>query len=66
MDLPFNGNMGKDGANGVINQIKSLQNSKVLITKEKDDIYQESTQIREYIQNNMKLIGEISQFLIYK
>ena len=58
--------MGKDGANGVINQIKSLQNSKVLITKEKDDIYQESTQIREYIQNNMKLIGEISQFLIYK
>ncbi len=66
MDLPFNGNMGKDGANGVINQIKSLQNSKVLITKEKDDTYQESTQIREYIQNNMELIGEISQFLIYK
>lgn len=66
MDLPFGGNMGKDGAEGVINQIKNLKNSKILITKEKDEKYQETTQIRDYIQSNMKLIGEINRFLIYE
>lgn len=66
MDLIFNGNMGKDGAEGVIKQIESSKNTKYLITKEEDNVYQESKKIREYVSNNLTQIGEISRFLIFE
>jgi len=65
MDLPFHGNFGSEGVEGVIRQIQQLKNTRILITKEKDESYQESEKLREYIQNNLKQKGEIGRFLIY-
>ena len=66
MDLPFKGNLGKDGEKGLIKTIENMTNIKILI--EKDDsklIYQESKRVRQYIIDNMQKIGEIEEFDIY-
>lgn len=67
MDLPFKGNLGKEGEKGLIEQIKNIENVEILIEKEEDDIhYQESKLAREYIIQNMDKIGEIEEFEIYQ
>lgn len=66
MDLPFKGNLGKDGEKGLIKTIENMTNIKILI--ENDDsklIYQESKRVRQYIIDNMQKIGEIEEFDIY-
>lgn len=66
-DLPFLGNMGYKGEDGLIEQISNLSNTKILITKdEKDKVYQESSKVREYIMKNLEQDGEIGDFMIYK
>lgn len=67
MDLPFYGNMGKKGEDGMIEKIDNLKNSKILITKEQNDIHmQESEKIIKHIKGNFNKEGEICRFLIYK
>lgn len=66
-DLPFLGNLGYNGENRLIEQIKNLKNTKILITEnEQDKIYQESNRARQYIIDNMELEGTIGDFIIYK
>lgn len=65
-DLPFYGNLGKNGENGLLDRIKSLKNTDILITKDDEDKkYQESEKIRNYIKNTYEEIGEIEEFVIY-
>ena len=67
MDLPFKGNLGKDGEKGLIEKIKNMENTEILIVKdEKDIMWQESKLVREYIKENMQNIGEIEEFEIWR
>ena len=64
-DLPFYGNLGVEGIEGLINKLDMMKNTNVLITK--DEIkYQESQELRDYVINNFEKIGEIEEFYIYK
>ena len=63
-DLPFLGNWGYNGEERVLNKIKNLKNTYILI-KEEDYIGQESTKIKDYIKNNYNKTGEIEDLLIY-
>ena len=65
MDLPFYGNLGKDGVDGLIEEIKQLKNTKLLILNDDTYLYQESDKIRNFIKDNYKKIGEIEEFYIY-
>ncbi len=65
MDLPFYGNLGGDGEDGLIEQIKQLKNTKILILTQEDTIYQESKKVMNYIKENYPKEGEIRQFSIY-
>ena len=66
-DLPFLGNLGKYGENGLIEEIKQLRNTKILIkTNEEDVFWQESKKTREYIKNNYIKEGTIEDFDIYR
>lgn len=65
-DLPFLGNLGKDGEEGLIQEIKQLKNTKILIkTNEKDVFWQESKKVRKYIKDNYEKEGTIEEFDIY-
>ena len=65
MDLPFYGNLGKDGEEGLIEQIKQLKNTKILVLTEEDRFYQESKKVMNYIKENYPKEAEIRQFSIY-
>lgn len=66
MDLPFKGNLGKDGEEGLIEKIKNMSNTKILIEKDENEIiWQESKKIRKYIIDNIEKVGEIEEFYIY-
>ena len=65
MDLPFYGNLGIEGEDGLIEEIKNLKNTKILILKNDEYLFQESDKIREYIRDNYEKIGEIEEFDIY-
>ena len=66
-DLPFLGNMGSEGEEGLIKKLAELQNTYILIVKdEKNMIWQESMKARQYIMDNYTLKGEINEFLIYE
>ena len=66
MDLPFYGNLGKDGEDGLIEDINNLKRSNVLILKSEERIIQESTKVRQFIRDSYEKIGEIEEFEIYK
>lgn len=69
MDLPFIGNMGYNGENSMLNNIKKLKNCEVLIIKKEEkekSFTQQSEIIWNYITNNYKKIGEIEKFNIYE
>lgn len=66
LDLPFKGNLGKDGEEGLIETVKKLDNTEILIEKNEENlIYQESLKTRNYIKENFEKIGEIEEFEIY-
>ena len=65
-DLPFLGNLGKDGEEGLIQEIQQLKNTKILIkTNEEDVFWQESKKVRKYIKDNYEKEGTIEDFDIY-
>lgn len=66
MDLPYLGNLGKDGEDGMIEQLRNQSNTKILIDKELTEGEQNSKKIREWIQENLNYQGEIEEFLIYE
>lgn len=66
LDLPFYGNMGKKGEDGLIEKISELKNTKILILTHEDKIYQESKKITDYIRNNLIYEKTIEQFSIFK
>lgn len=65
MDEPLLGNFGKDGENGIIEEISKMENTKIIINKEKK-VYQESDKIIQYIKDNLNYVGEIEDLLIYQ
>ncbi len=67
LDLPFKGNLGKEGEEGIIHLIESMEKIEILIEKEEEKIFwQESKLLRQYIIENMNKIGEIQEFEIYQ
>ena len=65
-DLAFIGNLGKNGEEGLINEIKKLKNTLILFESDSDNIFwQESKLARDYIIDNYKKIGEIEEYSIY-
>ena len=66
-DLPFKGNFGIKGEDGLIEKVDNMINVQFLIYKNEDEsIYQESEKVKEYIKNTRKYIGEIEGFEIYE
>ena len=66
LDLPFRGNLGKEGEKGLVETIKKLNNTEILIEKSEEEMnWQESMMARQYIKNNKQKIGEIEEFEIY-
>lgn len=67
LDLVFYGNLGYDGINKTIEKIKNMTNTQFLImTDEEDMFWQEPNEIRDYITNNLKKVGEILNYSIYE
>lgn len=65
-DLPLLGNLGKDGEEGLIDEIKKLENTQILLYKGKGDISdQESEKAINYIKNNWEKIDSIGEFEVY-
>ncbi len=65
MDEPLLGNLGKEGEEGLIREIKELENTIILIRND-IKIYQESVKANEYIKSNFDYIGCIKDYLIYE
>lgn len=66
-DLPFKGNLGYNGENKIIKQIKDSKNTEFLIyTSEEDCFWQESEKIRNFITKNLVKTGEILNYSIYE
>lgn len=64
MDLPFLGNLGFAGEDGMLEQVKAKSGYKILLTKE--NYWQESDKITNYIRKHYEKIGEIEEFEIYQ
>ena len=65
-DLAFLGNLGLGGEETLIDQIRGLENTIILIqTDEQEMFWQESKKARDYITNNYKKIGEIQEYSAY-
>ena len=66
-DLPFKGNLGIEGEDGLIEKVDNMKNVQFLIYKNEDEsIYQESEKVKEHVKNTKKYVGEIAGFEIYE
>ena len=68
-DLPLRGNLGKDGEKGLIEKIKKLNNTQILLlheTEEEKELYQFAYDARDYIKENYTYMGQINKFDIYE
>lgn len=65
IDLPFYGNLGENGINSLIEEIRKMENTNILISKEGLK-YQEVEEIIEFVKNNYSIIGEINNYYIYR
>lgn len=52
LDYPIRGNVGLNGEEKILNEIKKLENKKIVI--EKDKLYQEYEQVSIYVKNNYR------------
>lgn len=65
-DLVFNGNLGYNGTEKMEKDILNKRNTEFLIFTNPDDLcYQDSTEIRNFIINNLKFKGNIEHYSIY-
>lgn len=68
-DLPFRGNLGKDGEEGLIQKIKNMKDTQFLLLHESDEnkeLYQFAFYAADYIKENMAYKGQINKFDIYE
>ena len=65
LDMVLIGNLGKDGEEKIISQLKNMENYIVLLNKEKKS-YQESDKIRKYIESYWINTGVIEDMNIYE
>ena len=66
-DLPFKGNFGIKGEDGLIEKVDNMENTQFLISENEDEhIYQETVKVKEYIKNTKKYVGKIEEFEIYE
>ena len=68
-DLPLRGNLGKDGEEGLIEKIKNLNNTQILLlheTDEEKELYQFAYDVSDYIRQNYQYVGQIDKFDIYE
>lgn len=63
-DLPLLGNWGHKGEERVLNKIKNMKDTFILL-KDKSLTEQESNKIKDYIKGNYSKTGEIADFQIY-
>lgn len=66
LDLPFLGNLGNKGEDGLIEEIDQLENTNILILKDGIELYQESEKVRNYIRDNFIRKGDVTIFEIYQ
>ena len=65
-DMFLKGNIGKDGEEGIINNIENNTNTIYLIKKEGKNLnWQTPKSVIEYIRKNMKKLGSIEYYDIY-
>ena len=62
-DLLFNGNLGYNGKNKILEEIKGFKNT--LLLKNKEDFWQEPKEIKDYVLENYELIDEIENLNVY-
>ena len=68
-DLPLRGNLGSKGEEGLIEQIKELKNTQILLLHETEDekeIYQFVYDVADYIKQNYAYVGQVNKFDIYE
>lgn len=68
-DLPLRGNLGKNGEKGLIEKIKKLKNTQILLLHETEDekeLYQFAYDVADYIRQNFTYIGQVNKFDIYE
>ena len=66
LDLPFYGNMGVEGEDGLIEKIRNMHNTKILvITNIEEKHGQESEKIINYVKENYEYEGNICRFSIF-
>lgn len=65
-DLPLTGNLGKDGEEGLISEIRNLKKGTRILIKKKKMSWQESDKIKNVIINEFTKIDEIEDFDIYE
>lgn len=65
-DLAFVGNLGEGGEEYLVDKIKKMDNSILLIQTDSEKIFwQESKKVRDYIISNYNKIGEIQEYSIF-
>lgn len=68
-DLVLRGNLGLSGEQGLIEEIKQMKNTQILLLHETDDekeLYQFVYEATEYIKENLNFVGQINKFDIYE
>lgn len=68
-DLPLRGNFGSKGEEGILEQIRNLNNTQILLLHETEDekeIYQFAYDVADYIKQNYAYVGQINKFDIYE
>ena len=66
-DMFLVGNLGKDGEDGIIKEISSMKDVKLLIIKDGyNRNWQNPEKVREYIKSNLNKTGDILLFDIYE
>ena len=63
-DLPWNGNIGSNQLEKLINKTNSLKDVYLLLTTENES-WQDIKEFRKYIKDNYEKIGEVSEYSIY-
>ena len=63
-DLPFVGNLGKDGKEGLINEIKEFDDNTLILIDKENPFWQIPQDVREYIILNWRKIDEINDYYV--
>ena len=63
LDLPFRGNLGKEGTSALKEKLDNLEDAKILL--EEENFCQIPEEMIDYIKNNYTYEGEMEGYLIY-